>query len=304
MNSRTLNILSELKAYVIITFGLLLYTLGWIVFLIPNNMVGGGVTGISAILLYAFNIPVGASFFVINLILLLIALKVLGKGFGMKTVYAIIIASVFYEVVPPLIPEVFIQEIAISNGKLLCAIFGGVCAGLGIGISFSQGGSTGGIDIIALVINKYREVSPGKVFMIADLLIISSILLLPGKSLQDLVYGYVVTFAFSYTVDYILTGSKQSVQMLIITNKYEEIANKLCYEMDKGVTAINSIGWYKKSESMIIMVVTRKDKMYEVMSAVKEVDNRAFLTVSTVMGVYGEGFDEVKAKSKAVKAKS
>jgi type I restriction-modification system DNA methylase subunit len=155
-----------------------------------------------------------------------------------------------------------------------------------------------------LSINKYKEVSPGKVFMIADLLIISSILFLPGKSLQDLVYGYVVTFAFSYTVDYILTGSKQSVQMLIITNKYEEIANKLCYEMNKGVTAINSIGWYKKSDSMIIMVVTRKDKMYEVMSAVKEVDNRAFLTVSTVMGVYGEGFDEVKAKSKAVKAKS
>ena len=173
----------------------------------------------------------------------------------------------------------------------------------GIAIVFSQGGSTGGIDIIALVINKYKEVSPGKVFMTADLLIISSILFLPGKTLQDLVYGYVVTFAFSYTVDYILTGSKQSVQMLIITSKYEELANKLCYELDKGVTAINSIGWYKKSESMIIMVVTRKDKMYEVMGAVKEVDNRAFFTVSTVMGVYGEGFDEVKAKAAKAKLK-
>ena len=168
MNNKMKNLLGEVKAYVIITLGLLLYTLGWIVFVIPNNMVGGGVTGLSAILLYAFNIPVGASFFVINLILLLIALKVLGKGFGMKTVYAIVIASVFYEILPAVIPDVFIQEIAISNGKLLCAIFGGVCAGLGIGISFSQGGSTGGTDIVAMIINKYWPVSPGKVSGISN----------------------------------------------------------------------------------------------------------------------------------------
>jgi uncharacterized membrane-anchored protein YitT (DUF2179 family) len=188
------------------------------------------------------------------------------------------------------------------DDNLINSIIGGAMSGVGISLVFTQGGSTGGIDIIALVINKYKEVPPGRVFMIADFLIISSILLLPDKSLQDIVYGYVVTVAFSYTVDQFLTGNKQSVQMLIITNRYKEVADKLCYETNKGVTAINSIGWYKKSESMILMLVTRKNHMHEVMAAVKEADNKAFLTVSNVMGVYGEGFDEVKAKpKKAVK---
>jgi uncharacterized membrane-anchored protein YitT (DUF2179 family) len=295
MNSKTLK---TVKEYSVMAFALSLYVFSWTAFLIPNEITAGGVTGLSTILNYAFGLPISLTYLVLNAVLLIAGTIIMGKGFGFKTIFCVLVSSLYFEIFP------HIPWVSDIDDNLINSIIGGAMSACGIAIVFSQGGSTGGIDIIALVINKYKEVSPGKVFMIADLLIISSILFLPGKSLQDLVYGYVVTFAFSYTVDYILTGSKQSVQMLIITNKYEEIANKLCYEMDKGVTAINSIGWYKKSESMIIMVVTRKDKMYEVMSAVKEVDNRAFLTVSTVMGVYGEGFDEVKAKSKAVKAKS
>ncbi|MBQ2133128.1 MAG: YitT family protein [Bacteroidales bacterium] len=295
MNSKTLK---TVKEYSVMAFALSLYVFSWTAFLIPNEITAGGVTGLSTILNYAFGLPISLTYLVLNAVLLIAGTLIMGKGFGFKTIFCVLVSSLYFEIFP------HIPWVSDIDDNLINSIIGGAMSACGIAIVFSQGGSTGGIDIIALVINKYKEVSPGKVFMIADLLIISSILFLPGKSLQDLVYGYVVTFAFSYTVDYILTGSKQSVQMLIITNKYEEIANKLCYEMNKGVTAINSIGWYKKSESMIIMVVTRKDKMYEVMSAVKEVDNRAFLTVSTVMGVYGEGFDEVKAKSKAVKAKS
>jgi uncharacterized membrane-anchored protein YitT (DUF2179 family) len=295
MNSKTLK---TVKEYSVMAFALSLYVFSWTAFLIPNEITAGGVTGLSTILNYAFGLPISLTYLVLNAVLLIAGTIIMGKGFGFKTIFCVLVSSLYFEIFP------HIPWVSDIDDNLINSIIGGAMSACGIAIVFSQGGSTGGIDIIALVINKYKEVSPGKVFMIADLLIISSILFLPGKSLQDLVYGYVVTFAFSYTVDYILTGSKQSVQMLIITNKYEEIANKLCYEMNKGVTAINSIGWYKKSESMIIMVVTRKDKMYEVMSAVKEVDNRAFLTVSTVMGVYGEGFDEVKAKSKAVKAKS
>jgi uncharacterized membrane-anchored protein YitT (DUF2179 family) len=295
MNSKTLK---TVKEYSVMAFALSLYVFSWTAFLIPNEITAGGVTGLSTILNYAFGLPISLTYLVLNAVLLIAGTIIMGKGFGFKTIFCVLVSSLYFEIFP------HIPWVSDIDDNLINSIIGGAMSACGIAIVFSQGGSTGGIDIIALVINKYKEVSPGKVFMIADLLIISSILFLPGKSLQDLVYGYVVTFAFSYTVDYILTGSKQSVQMLIITNKYEEIADKLCYEMDKGVTAINSIGWYKKSDSMIIMVVTRKDKMYEVMSAVKEVDNRAFLTVSTVMGVYGEGFDEVKAKSKAVKAKS
>ena len=276
-------------------FALALYVFSWTAFLIPNQITGGGVTGMSTILNYAFGFPVSYSYLILNAILLIAGTIIMGKGFGFKTIYCILVSTIYFEFFP-LIP--WVSNI---DDNLINSIVGGAMSAVGIALVFTQGGSTGGIDIIALVINKYKEVSPGRVFMISDFLIISSVLLLPDKSLQDIVYGYVVTVAFSYTVDQFLTGSKQSVQMLIITNKYEEVANKLCYELDKGVTAINSLGWYRKSESMIIMVVTRKQFMPEVMSAVKEVDSKAFLTVSTVMGVYGEGYEEFKAKKKAKK---
>ena len=279
-------------------FALALYVFSWTAFLIPNEITAGGVTGMSTILNYAFGIPISLSYLVLNAVLLIGGTIIMGKGFGFKTIFCVLVSSLYFQIFPA------IPWVSNIDDNLINSIIGGAMSACGIALVFTQGGSTGGIDIIALVINKYKEVSPGKVFMVADFLIISSILFLPGKSLQDLVYGYVVTVAFSYTVDQILTGSKQSVQMLIITSKYEEIADKLCYELDKGVTAINSIGWYKKSNSMIIMVVTQKSKMYEVMGGVKEVDPHAFLTVSTVMGVYGEGFEQVKAGKvgKAVKA--
>lgn len=311
MNDKLKNIFGEVKAYVIITLGLLLYTLGWIVFLIPNNMVGGGVTGLSAILLYAFNIPVGASFFVINLVLLLIALKVLGKGFGMKTVYAIVIASVFYEVLPALIPDVFIQEIAISNGKLLCAIFGGVCAGLGIGISFSQGGSTGGTDIVALMIVKYRNISAGRVILLLDIFIIASSLLLPPNEILDangavvgveswgqrfatILYGYILIGACSYSVDMFISGTKQSSQIFIFSKKYAELADAITTGTGRGVTLIDGEGWYTKQKSKIVMVVMRKDDLSVLYRMVREIDKDAFLSVGNVSGVYGKGFDEIK----------
>ena len=294
MNNKTFKIIKE---YGVMAFALALYVFSWTAFLIPNGITAGGVTGLSTILNFAFGLPISLTYLVLNAVLLIAGTIIMGKGFGFKTIFCVLVSSLYFQLFPS------IPWVSDIDDNLINSIIGGAMSAAGIAIVFSQGGSTGGIDIIALVINKYREVSPGRVFMFADLIIISSILFLPGKTLQDLVYGYVVTFAFSYTVDYILTGSKQSVQMLIITNKYEELANKLCYEMDKGVTAINSIGWYKKSESMIIMVVTRKDSMYEVMSTVKEIDQHAFLTVSTVMGGDGEGFEEVKAKKAKAKVK-
>lgn len=289
------NIFRILKEYSVMAFALALYVFAWTGFLIPNQIPGGGVTGMSSIINYAFGIPISYSYLTINALLLVAGTIIMGKGFGFKTIYCVLVSTLYFQIFP-LIP--WVSNI---DDNLINSIIGGGLSGIGISLVFTQGGSTGGIDIIALVINKYKEVSPGRVFMVSDFLIISSVLLLPDKSLQDIVYGYVVTVAFSYTIDQFLTGAKQSVQMLIITSKYEEVANKLCYELDKGVTAINSLGWYKKSESMIIMVVTRKHLMHEVMAAVKEIDSKAFLTVSTVMGVYGEGFEQVKVKSKTKK---
>ncbi len=304
-------VLGEVKAYVVITIGLLCYVLGWDVFLLPNNMVGGGVTGISAVLLYAFGIPVSYSFFVINLILLLIALKVLGKGFGVKTVYAIVVTSVFFDIVPGYLSDVFIQEIAINNGKLLCAIFGGVISGLGIGLCFSNGGSTGGTDIIALMITKYKNVSAGRIILILDIFIIASSFLLPAKEILDasgnvigveslgmrfatILYGYILIMACSFTIDLFVSGTKQSLQVFIFSQKYGEIADAIISDLGRGVTLINAQGWYTKNESKIVMVVARKPDMNMIYKIVKSVDRDAFMSVGSVTGVYGRGFDEIK----------
>jgi Uncharacterized conserved protein len=311
MNKKAINIIREFKEYVIITLGLLCYVLGWDVFLIPNNMVGGGVTGISAILLYAFKIPVSVSFFIINLILLSIALKVLGKGFGIKTVYAIIITSIFFQIVPGFIPEAFIHEIAISNGKLLCAIFGGVLAGLGIGVCFSQGGSTGGTDIIALMVTKYRNVSPGKIILLMDIFIIASSLLLPAKDITDsagvvigkeslgqrfaiILYGYILIAATSYTLDLYISGTKQSLQVFIFSKKYDEIADAVIKDIGRGVTVFNGLGWYTKDEHKVLMIILRKSDIPIIYKTIKTIDKEAFLSVASVSGVYGKGFDEIK----------
>ncbi len=305
------SIFNEVKAYVIITIGLLLYVLGWDVFLLPNNMVGGGVTGIGAVLLYAFNIPVSYSFFVINLVLLLIALKVLGKGFGTKTVYAIVVTSVFFDVVPGFLPDVFIQEIAISNGKLLCAIFGGVTSGLGIGVCFSQGGSTGGTDIVALMITKYKNISAGRIILIIDIFIIASSFLLPAKEIFDaagnvigieslgerfatVLYGYILIGACSYTIDLFVSGTKQSLQLFIFSKKYAEIADAVISDIKRGVTVIDAQGWYTKHQSKIVLVVVRKTDINMVYKIVKSIDKDAFMSVGSVTGVYGNGFDEIK----------
>lgn len=284
--------LKLVREYLIITLALCFYVFGWTAFLIPNQIPGGGTTGISTILNYAFGWHVSYTYFIINVALLLVGTIVMGHGFGIKTVYSIVVSSIYFEFFP-LIP--WTSDI---TDPLINAIIGGGCCGVGIALVFTQGGSTGGIDIIALIINKYRDITPGRIYVVSDFLIISSILFLPDKNLQDVVYGYIMTIAFSQTVDQLLTGTKQAVQLLIITSKYQELADKLCFEMSKGVTMINSIGWYKKSDSKILMVVVRKNLMQEVMAAVKEVDPNAFFTVSTVMGVYGEGFERVKAKIK------
>lgn len=296
------------KEYVLITAGLLSYVLGWAVFLIPNNLVGGGVSGLSAIIFYATGIPMGYSYFVINLILLLVGFKILGTGFGSKTIYAIILASVMLNVLPPLIPEYITSELAVSNGKLLCTIIGGILSGVGIGVSISYGGSTGGTDIIALIVGKFRNISPGKLILAMDVVIILSSMLFPSytssgelvpfpEKLATSVYGLIMITVSGYAVDLYLSGSKQSVQVFIFSKKYAEIADSIVGEMKRGVTIIHAEGWYTKEESEVIMVMTRKTDLNLLLRYIKSIDPDAFLSVTNVMGVFGKGFDSIKVKS-------
>lgn len=298
MEQKTKRVLEKIRSYSIITFGLLLYALGWTVFLIPSGLVGGGVTGISAVIFYATGFPVSWSFFIINAALLAVALKVLGKGFGVKTVFAIVAVTLFLDRLPGLIPQELIEDIAIGNGKLLSAMMGGVFSGAGIAITFTQGGSTGGTDIVALMINKYRNISPGKLILYLDIFIILSSLTIPseatiGERAAIIIYGFVLISITSYTVDLILSGARQSIQIFIFSQKYQQIADAIT-PTGRGVTVIDGMGWFTKKEGKILMVIVRRTESNFVFRLVREIDKDAFLSVGNVMGVYGKGFEEMK----------
>ncbi len=297
------------KEYGLITVGVVAYALGWSIFLLPNNLIGGGVSGFASILYYATGIPMGITYLVLNVVLLIIGTKMLGTGFGGKTIYAIIMTSIMLAIMPKVIPTDFIHEFAISNGKLICTIIGGVIAGFGIGLSMSQGGSTGGTDIVALLWCKFNPASPGRVILIVDVVIILSSLLFPSytdtgealgfsEKLAVVVYGLIQVTVCGYAVDLYLSGSKQSVQAFIFTKKAEEMADAIAFGMKRGVTVLNAKGWYTKEDRKVLMVVTRKTDLNVLLRYVKSIDADAFLSVSSVMGVYGQGFDTIKLKTK------
>lgn len=298
-----------LKEYGLVTVGVISYALGWSIFLLPNNLIGGGVSGFASILYYATGLPMGVTYFVINVLLLIIGTKILGTGFGGKTIYAIVMTSLMLSIMPKIIPTDFIHEFALSNGKLICTFLGGIIAGFGIGLSISQGGSTGGTDIIALLWCKFHPASPGRVILIIDVGIILSSLLFPSytetgemlpfaEKLAVVVYGLIQVTVSGYAIDLYLSGSKQSVQAFIFTKKINEMADAIAFDMKRGVTIIPAKGWYSKEEKQVLMVVTRKTDLNLLLRYVKNIDPDAFLSISSVMGVYGQGFDTIKVKTR------
>jgi uncharacterized membrane-anchored protein YitT (DUF2179 family) len=304
------NVWTFIKEYFLITIGILVYTTGWTVFLVPNNLVGGGVTGISSIIQYAVGIKIGYSYFVINLLLLVAAFITLGSSFSGKTIYAIILASLSLNLLQTWIPQSIITTLALQNGKLMSTIMGGIMAGLGIGISISQGGSTGGTDIIAIIVNKYRNISPGKMILSMDVVIILSSILFPSYTtggalvpfadkVTTVVYGLILVTVNSYVIDLYLSGSRQSVQLMILSKKYSEIADAITNNLHRGVTVLNGKGWYTKDDTEVLMVITRKTDLNLLLKYIKAVDPNAFLSVTSVTGVYGKGFDAIKGNSKA-----
>ena len=295
------------KEYALITLGILLYVTGWNLFLIPNNLVGGGVSGVAAIIQYATKgfIKIGTTYFVVNAVLLVIALFILGKGFGGKTVFAVIIASIGLNAMQGLILAEITQALAIDNGKLMSTIMGGILVGVGIGMTMSQGGSTGGTDIIALMVNKYHNVSPGRLILYMDVVIILSSLLVPSytadgqavpfvEKLTTVVYGFILIVINSTVLDYVIAGSRQSVQLFILSKKYSEIADAITRDLHRGVTVLNGKGWYTGTDTEVIMVLTRKTDLNILLRYIRAIDPDAFLSVSSVTGVYGKGFETIK----------
>jgi uncharacterized membrane-anchored protein YitT (DUF2179 family) len=280
-------ILPIFRSYGIITIGLFINALGWTVFLIPAEITGGGMTGVSSLLFYAFKFKVGLSYLLMNGVLLLLGIKVLGKSFGIKTVYATLILSLFLSLLEGIVTEPIVDE------NFMSAVIGGIMAGAGVGLAISQGGSTGGTDIIALMINKNRNISPGKILLYLDIIIITSSYFI-FQSIEKIVYGYVSMAVTAYTIDMVLTGAKRTVQMFIFSKKYEIIANRIGTEIKRGITIIHGKGWYTQEDAKILMILVRKQESNYILRIIKETDPDAFISLGNVMGVYGQGFDRIK----------
>ena len=295
MNPAAKKIFITLKEYLIISLGLALYCFSWTSFLIPKGIVGGAVPGLATFVNYATGglIPVSVTYLSINVILIILGFLILGRGFGFKTIYCILLNTVLLQVLPDLIPWVSPVEEKFLNGLL-----GGFIGAIGIVMIFNQGGSTGGTDIVALILSKFRGISPGRVYLFCDLVIVGSVLLLPGKTLSDVVYGYMQVIAFSQGVDLLLTGNKQSVQIMIFSEKYQEIADALINQLKRGVTAFEGIGWYTQQAHKVLVVIARKHQLNDVNKIVKNIDRSAFMSVTPTMSVYGRGFDELKGPEK------
>ena len=277
--------------------GMFLYAFGWVACVIPAGGMGGGATGLSMI----FNaiipaISIGTFVFIINAILLIIAGFIVGWNFGIKTIYCIAVLSVAMDAWGILIPEnlLVIYTENIDSHNILLVILGAVLAGMGVALSFSQGGSTGGTDIVAMIINKYKTISYGKIVISSDFFIIGSSLFIAtdiASGIATVIYGYIMVAVFGYTVDLIQSGSQQSNQIFIISPEYEKIADAIIHEANRGATVIDGTGWYSKSECKIVMVVCRKRDAASVLKVARRIDERAFITMGSVMGVYGQGFE-------------
>jgi len=297
---KTNKFLMTLWDYFLMTVGSLIFCMAWTSIIIPTGLASGGLTGLCTIIQYATNgaIPIGWTYPVINIGLLLVGFITLGRAFGIKTIYVIILTSALFEILPKF-PMLECHDFV--NDKLLGALLGAALESVGLGLVLLRGGSSGGTDIVAMMINKYWPVSPGRVYLVTDIFIIASMLFVPDKGVMDVVYAYVIMLGFSFGIDFVLLGNKSSVQILVFSSKYEQIADHIINDVHRGVTALQSVGWYSQKESKVLLIVSRKLQMNEIVREIKAIDSKAFISVSTAMSVFGEGFEEVKTGMKLKK---
>ncbi len=289
ISSKKSSFRSILEDYAIITVGVFLYTFAWADMMIPNGIASGGLTGACTILNFATGIPVYLSYIVVNTLLILLGTIVLGKGFGFKTLYAIGLSTVGLDILAGM-ENLYL----FFDNKLLLVVVAAIIESIGITFILARGGSTGGTDIVALIVNKFWPVSLGKVFLALDLFIIASVLLIPGKTVEDMVYGYVAMVIFSVFVDWVLLGRNSTWQIMVFSNKYKEIADTVIHDLNRGVTALDAQGWYSGESKKVLLILVRKPELHTITKTVKEIDPSAFVTVSSASTVYGEGFDEMK----------
>ena len=290
--------------YLMLTLACFLFAFAWECFMIPNGMSSGGMMGLCTIIQYATAgmIPAQYSYIVINALLIIIAVAMMGIGFGFKTIYCIVMSSLAMQVISGIasihsIPGGFfyVQE------TVLIPIIAGVFEAVGIGLVLRYGGSTGGTDIIALMVNKYYPVSLSMTFLVTDVVICSLLLLLPGKTFSDMCYGLEELVIFSLLIDLVVGGKKTSYQLLVFSEKYKTIADHIISEMDRGVTVLKAQGWFTKKDKDVLLILISQNQLNGLSRVIKEIDPKAFMSISPTNNVYGEGFEEIKAGMKRIK---
>lgn len=280
----------EFKDYLVIALGMFCYSIGWSIFLLPNNVTAGGVPGIASIVFWATGIPVQYTYFTINVALLALALKILGFKFCIKTIWGVVTLTTFVA---------YMQQLTgntpfLHSQPFMATIIGASFCGTGVGLALSFNGSTGGTDIIAAVVNKFRDITLGRVILICDLIIITSSYLVL-KDWEKVVYGYVMLYVCAFVIDQVVNLSRSSVQFFIISDRSKEIGLRI-NEFGRGVTVIDAHGFYSDKEVGMLFVLAKKRESGIIFHLIKEIDPKAFVSQSAVIGVYGEGFDRIKGK--------
>ncbi|MBQ6726859.1 MAG: YitT family protein [Bacteroidales bacterium] len=288
------NLKNEIITYVLITLGILTYTFAWAAFMLPAKIVGGGVSGISSVIYYAAGvpIPIGILNLFINAVLLAIGFKVLGPKFGIKTIFGIVMSSLAFILWQQVLHVENLLDVS-AFGGFMCAIIGGAICGGGIGLAFAMGGNSGGTDIIALILTKFYNISPGKVIMYLDLVIIGLSYFVSFK-IENVIFGYITMVTMTYVLDMVIDGNKQSYQIMVFSTKNDEIGQAITTEVGRGATLLDAEGCYSHAQQKVLIVMTHRTDKPIVMQIINRIDPSAFVSVSKVQGVYGKNFDKIK----------
>lgn len=276
------------KDYLVITVGLMLFSIGFTGFIMPNEIVVGGLGGVGLLLKYAFGLPVFMTFLVGNGLMLVVAWFILGKGYVFKALYGVVGVTLLMA-----LAENLITEAIIHTDPLIASIIGAVFSGTGLGLVYTRNASTGGTDILGAIITKYRYISMGRGLLYIDLVIVGSSYLL-FQSFEKIIYGLIVVSVMYYTVDLVINGARQSVQFIIFSTRYNEIASHVNSELDRGCTVLEGTGWYSQQPQKVLIILARKTESTSIFRLVKRIDENAFISQSNVVGVYGKGFDQMK----------
>lgn len=292
MSLDKINLWRTTRDYIFITLGMAIYALGFCAFILPQKVVIGGVAGLGTIAYFTLGVPVAVAQYALNLMLLAIAYRVVGKKFVLGTIFGATMISVWVGIFQPLF-----EGVRITDEPFMNIVIGGILAGIGVGVAFTHNGSSGGTDIVAAMVSKHTNVSVGRTMLYTDFFIISSSYFIFHK-LDLVVYGFIVLALTSYTADMIINTNRQAVQFTIFSKKWQEIATAINNEAKRGCTVLTGMGWYSKQEVKVLLVMCRKIEAITISRIIKSIDPLAFTTQANVNGVYGKGFDELKVKMK------